>query len=67
MLYDCYASTLLGIAMRYVYDKAEAEDILQEAFLKIFIKIKQFSGKGSFEGWMKRVPAEHEDPGGGAS
>ncbi|MBI4648862.1 MAG: sigma-70 family RNA polymerase sigma factor [Bacteroidia bacterium] len=55
MLYDIYASTLLGLAMRYVYDKAEAEDILQEAFLKIFINIKQYSGSGSFEGWMKRI------------
>ncbi|PLX01224.1 MAG: RNA polymerase subunit sigma-70 [Marinilabiliales bacterium] len=54
-LYDHYAPVLLGLAMRYVYDKAEAEDILQEAFLKIFIKIKQYSGKGSFEGWMKRI------------
>lgn len=55
VLYDCYAPTLLAIAMRYVSDKAEAEDILQEGFLKIFTKIKQFSGSGSFEGWMKRI------------
>lgn len=54
-LYDKYAAILLGIAMRYVYDKAEAEDILQEAFLKIFLNIKQFAGTGSFEGWMKRI------------
>ncbi|MBU0763911.1 MAG: sigma-70 family RNA polymerase sigma factor [Bacteroidetes bacterium] len=55
MLYDRYASCLLAMAMRYVYDKAEAEDILQESFLKIFTKIRQFEGKGSFEGWMKRI------------
>ena len=55
MLYDMYAPTLLGIAMRYVYEKPEAEDILQEAFLKILIKIKQYAGIGSFEGWMKRI------------
>jgi RNA polymerase sigma-70 factor (ECF subfamily) len=55
VLYDMYAPVLLGIAMRYVYDKAEGEDILQDAFLKILKNIKQFQGKGSFEGWMKRI------------
>lgn len=55
MLYDRYAPILLGICMRYVFEKSEAEDILQEGFLKIFTKITEFEGRGSFEGWMKRV------------
>lgn len=55
MLYEKYASSLLGICMRYAQDKPEAEDILQEGFLKIFLRIKQYSGEGSFEGWMKRI------------
>ena len=55
MLYDKYASRFLGMCMRYAKDRLEAEDILQEGFLKIFGRISQFSGIGSFEGWMKRI------------
>jgi len=54
-LYNKYASLMLGICMRYVYERSEAEDILQEGFLKIFTKIGEFEGRGSFEGWMKRI------------
>ncbi|NJO91671.1 MAG: sigma-70 family RNA polymerase sigma factor [Chloroflexia bacterium] len=55
LLYDRYAPIMLGICLRYVYERSEAEDILQEGFLKIFTKIGEFEGRGSFEGWMKRV------------
>jgi RNA polymerase sigma factor (sigma-70 family) len=55
LLYDTYAPIMLGICLRYVYERSEAEDILQEGFLKIFTKIGEFEGRGSFEGWMKRV------------
>lgn len=54
-LFDSYASLLLGVCMRYARNRDEAEDILQDGLVKIFMRIKQFSGKGSFEGWMKRV------------
>ncbi len=54
-LFDKYASVLLGVCARYAHDIAEAEDILQEGFVKIYTRIKQYSGSGSFEGWMKRV------------
>lgn len=46
---------LFAICLRYSPDYAEAEDNLQDAFVTIFKKINQFKGKGSFEGWMKRV------------
>lgn len=55
LLYNRYAPIMLGICMRYVYERSEAEDILQEGFLKIFTKIGEFEGRGSFEGWMKRI------------
>jgi len=55
MLYDKYSSKFLGMCMRYAKDRLEAEDILQEGFVKIFGRISQFSGLGSFEGWMKRI------------
>jgi RNA polymerase sigma-70 factor (ECF subfamily) len=54
-LYDQYASLLLTVCMRYVADKSEAEDILQEGFLKILKNIREYSGKGHFENWMKKI------------
>lgn len=55
VLYDKYSRFLLGVCMRYSTDKAEAEDILQESFLKIFFNIKDYSGTGSFTGWLRKV------------
>jgi RNA polymerase sigma factor (sigma-70 family) len=55
MLYDKYSGFLLGICMRYSTDRSEAEDILQDSFLKIFFSIGDFSGTGSFAGWMRKV------------
>ena len=54
-LFNRYASSLLGVCMRYARNKEDAEDILQDSFIKIFKKIEQFKGNGSFEGWMRRV------------
>jgi len=54
-LYDMYASSLLGVCMRYTANRAEAEDILQEGFLKVFGNIKDFEGRSSLIGWMRRV------------
>jgi RNA polymerase sigma factor (sigma-70 family) len=55
LLYDQYSRFLLGVCMRYATDKAEAEDILQDSFLKIFFNIKDYSGTGSFMGWLRKV------------
>ena len=54
-LFNRYASPLLGVCMRYARNKEDAEDILQDSFIKIFKKISQFKSEGSFEGWMRRV------------
>jgi len=54
-LYDRYSRFLLGVCMRYSNDKAEAEDILQDSFLKIYFNIKEYSGTGSFTGWLRKV------------
>ena len=43
------------ICLQYSKDSEEAKDILQDGFIKVFQKLKQFSGKGSFEGWLRRV------------
>ena len=55
VLYDKYSRFLLGVCMRYSTDKTEAEDILQESFLKIFFNISDYSGTGSFTGWLRKV------------
>ncbi len=55
-LYQGYAPGLFAVALRYCKTHSDAEDVLQDAFLKIFQKISTFKGEGfSFEGWMKRI------------
>jgi len=54
-LYDLYSPVLMGLCRRYITKKEDAEEILIESFYKIFSNIRQFKGKGSFEGWMKRI------------
>lgn len=54
-LYQKYSGVLFAICLRYSPSYAEAQDNLQDAFLTIFKKVEQYSGKGSFEGWIKRV------------
>jgi RNA polymerase sigma factor (sigma-70 family) len=55
VLYDKYSRLLLGVCLRYASDKAEAEDILQDSFLKIFFSIGDYSGSGSFIGWLRKI------------
>ena len=54
-LFDRYSPFLMGMAMRYARDRTDAEDILQDCFVRIHRKIGDYEGKGSFEGWMKRI------------
>ncbi|MEZ4778162.1 MAG: sigma-70 family RNA polymerase sigma factor [Flavobacteriaceae bacterium] len=54
-LYRDYSGILFGICLKYSPNRTEAEDNLQDAFITIFKRIEQFEGKGSFEGWMKRI------------
>lgn len=54
-LYDLMGSKMFGICLRYAGNRDDAQDILQEGFLKTFEKIHQFEFKGSFEGWMRRI------------
>ena len=50
-----YAGRMLGVCNRYARNSADAEDILQDAFIKVFEKIHQFKFEGSFEGWIRRI------------
>jgi len=59
MLFDTFAPSMLGVCIRYCHDRDEAEDILQEAFIKVFQNIHSFRGEGSLAGWIKRVIVNH--------
>ncbi len=54
-LYDKYASKMLGVCMRYAESREEAEDMLQEGFIRVFQSIVTYQKLGSFEGWVRRV------------
>lgn len=54
-LFERYAQPMMGVCMRYAKGKEEAEDMLQEAFIRIFKNLGQFAFKGSFEGWVRRI------------
>ena len=54
-LYKKFSGILFSVCLKYSPNYHEAEDNLQDAFITIFNRIEQFKGKGSFEGWMKRV------------
>ncbi len=54
-LYRLFAGKMFALCLKYSRNKEEAEDNLQDGFIQIFDKIKQFKNAGSFEGWMKRI------------
>ena len=54
-LYKKFASKMFGLCIRYTNTREEAEDVLQEGFIKVFDKIDRFKHEGSFEGWIRRI------------
>ncbi len=54
-LYNRFAAKMYGVCLRYATNAEEAEDILQEGFIKVFKKIGSFRSEGSFEGWVRRI------------
>lgn len=54
-LYQRYAPKMYGVCLRYAANAEEAEDILQEGFIKVYKKISSYRGDGSFEGWIRRI------------
>jgi RNA polymerase sigma-70 factor (ECF subfamily) len=54
-LFNRFSGRFLGICRRYIGNIDEAEDIMISGFMKIFEKIHQFKGEGSFEAWMTRI------------
>ena len=54
-IYDRLASRMFPLCIRYVSDRAVAEDILQDGFITLFSKIDSYKGDGSFEGWARKI------------
>src|SRR5258706_11489245 len=54
-LYRRFSPRMYAVCLRYAGNTEEAEDILQEGFIKVFKKMSSYRGDGSFEGWMRRV------------
>ncbi|MCM4161205.1 RNA polymerase sigma factor [Antarcticibacterium flavum] len=54
-IYNKYYKAMYNTALRIVKDPAEAEDVMQEAFIKAFSKINSFQGKSTFGAWLKKI------------
>jgi RNA polymerase sigma factor (sigma-70 family) len=54
-LFELYAGKMMSVCLRFANDQHEAQDILQESFIKVFSYIHQFKFEGSFEGWVRRI------------
>ena len=54
-LYRQFSPRMYAVCLRYAGSAEEAEDILQEGFIKIFKKLDSFRAEGSFEGWVRRI------------
>ena len=55
LLYRLLSPRMLAVCMRYAHDRDEAQDILQEGFIKIFRNRNHYRGEGSLEGWVRRI------------
>ena len=54
-LYNRYSPKMLSVCYRFAQNREDAEDMLQEGFIRIFNHLNQFKSEGSFEGWMRRI------------
>lgn len=54
-LFDMYAPKMLGVCLRYANSSEQAEDVLQDGFVKVFTKLGHYKGNGSLEGWVRRI------------
>jgi RNA polymerase sigma factor (sigma-70 family) len=55
LLYKTLAPRMMSVCMRYAHDKDEAQDILQEGFIKMFNNVHKYRGEGNLEGWIRRI------------
>src|SRR6201986_5395293 len=54
-LYNRYSPKMLSVCYRFAQNREDAEDMLQEGFIRVFTQIGSFRNSGSFEGWIRRI------------
>ena len=54
-LYNRYSPKMLAVCYRFAHNREDAEDMLQEGFIKVFLQIHTFESRGAFEGWIRRI------------
>ena len=54
-LYEHFAETMLGVCYRYTKSIKDAEDVLQEGFVKVFLNLKQYRNEGELGAWIRRI------------
>ena len=54
-LYDRLAPRMFPLCIRYIGDRETAEDVLQDGFVTLFTRLKDYKGEGSFEGWARKI------------
>ena len=54
-LYDRYSHKMFAVCYRYAHNREDAEDMLQEGFIKVFSQIHKFENRGALEGWIRRI------------
>jgi RNA polymerase sigma factor (sigma-70 family) len=54
-LYDCYAPLMMGVCYRYTKSLQDAEDVLQEGFIKMFNNLERYREEGEFGAWLRRI------------
>ena len=54
-LYNKYSPKMLAVCYRFAHNREDAEDMLQEGFIKVFLQIHTFENRGAFEGWIRRI------------
>jgi RNA polymerase sigma factor (sigma-70 family) len=54
-LYACFAHAMLGLCYRYTKSMTDAEDVLQEGFIKVFKNLHQYNGSGDLGAWIRRI------------
>jgi RNA polymerase sigma factor (sigma-70 family) len=54
-LFNTYGPKMMGICFRFAQNKEDAEDMLQEGFIKVYQQIHTFQNRGSFEGWVRKI------------
>ncbi|MEN9997620.1 MAG: hypothetical protein RI922_610 [Bacteroidota bacterium] len=55
LLFDKFARKMFSVCLRYAKNEEQAEDVLQDGFVKVFGKLKDFKSEGSLEGWIRRI------------